>query len=943
MAVSLILIGIMLLAVISNGVMSVEMDRSETNISFEKPKEKKAFNISLPAKCKITSLKFSITGYKYREYVEKKYSSFENFTYAENLNISGDRISLEKVDEKKELNLLSDYTKNLEMNDVIKLAKKDSYVFLKNVRINASNKGMYDPAICVDSSSRVHIVWDDMRDWNHNIYYSYSDGNTNFSKPIRVDDTGRKNYMQDSPDVACGVDGKIHIVWRDNRTGYSKIYYTYSISEGVFAKNIPISDNDAGTEALNPSLCVDKNGKVHVVWEDNRDGYFRIRYAYGGPYGFSKSIGVGEDTGKDQGKPTIATDDRGNIYVAWFDSRNGDFDIYCRKISNGVLKEEVRVDDSEDTNTFQGPPSIDVDSKGRIYIAWHDDRLGIFRIWYSYSDDGIIFYKNRAVDLSISAEHNQYSPEIFVDSNDRVHVVWYDSREGSRDIFHAYSNDRGKSFINVVRVSDDINHEQYGPVGCVDPNGYIHVAWWDDRTSSNFEIYYSKGIHPYIERGTWISEWYDLTLTPYLLKNISIIGKIPNETSVDIKACDEMMDDIVWKDLPITPNSKFLKIKIFMRGTSTQTPIIQGLRVEYVYFKERGEYISSPLNFNYTVEKVSLLTDYYGDISFYVFSNEGWKKINPGEKIEIFSKNIKWKCIFRGETHRTPYITSAIISANLISYPSYVSIKWNGRVIWSYDDIITEKINTPNLVNKVTASENISISVNTSSPGSLIISLIINYNLPPEIISRSPEDDIIMNENDEMIFTLIARDPDGDKLNIRWYLDDNIVSSGFSSYIYQPDYESHGRHTIKCVISDEFFVKEYSWNVTVNNVNRAPRIISTSPDKITSVKPLQKIIFSVDAYDPDDDKITYKFLVDGVNVNSNENELVWIFENPGIHTVKCIVSDGFESVNYTWHVEVEKNENTDKKDNILMYNILGVGMLAVAIALFIRILIKRRS
>ncbi len=45
-------------------------------------------------------------------------------------------------------------------------------------------------------------------------------------------------------------------------------------------------------------------------------------------------------------------------------------------------------------------------------------------------------------------------PVVHVDSNGRVHVIWMDDRSGSGAVYHAYSDDEGRSFSTDTRVSD---------------------------------------------------------------------------------------------------------------------------------------------------------------------------------------------------------------------------------------------------------------------------------------------------------------------------------------------------------------------------------------------------------------------------------------------------------------------------------------------------------
>ena len=84
----------------------------------------------------------------------------------------------------------------------------------------------------------------------------------------------------------------VHVVWDDDRDGNWETYYKRSTDGGTsWSSDLRLSTND-GADSYNPSMAVSGN-RVHVVWNDFRDGNAEIYYKRN-PTG---NIGVEETAG----------------------------------------------------------------------------------------------------------------------------------------------------------------------------------------------------------------------------------------------------------------------------------------------------------------------------------------------------------------------------------------------------------------------------------------------------------------------------------------------------------------------------------------------------------------------------------------------------------------------------------------------------------------------
>ncbi len=173
---------------------------------------------------------------------------------------------------------------------------------------------------------------------------------------------------------------------------------------------------------------------------------------------------------------------------------------------------------------------------------------------------------------------------------------------------------------------------------------------------------------------------------------------------------------------------------------------------------------------------------------------------------------------------------------------------------------------------------------------------VINVNLPPEIKSFEPANEVVLtNETTSVRFAISAYDTDGNAgLQYAWFLDGNMLAeeSG-SSYIYlsEPDYKSNGTHTISVRVTDaEGESATKAWTVYVINVNRAPVASFDSAPKGSIFDKGSVLTLTSHASDPDGDELTFAWFLDGRQVSSGTTASLELSEK-GTHEIMLIVTD----------------------------------------------------
>ncbi len=269
----------------------------------------------------------------------------------------------------------------------------DGFTFSDAVEVSAGVNGTFKiaPSVCAPAPGKVHVAYSSPDGQEGRIFLATSsDGGGTFSS-VRVDDAA--GSFRTNPDLAVAVDGSIHVVWQDERDGDSDVYFSGSIDGGqTFSSDVRVND-DVGTANQDlPSIAVGAGGNIYIVWRDWRNGNSDIFFSKSTDGGSTFGDGILNDNDVEvddfpfnamHDYPVVAVDAAENIYVAWRDTRNGfsDQDIYFTQSEDGGLTfgdglkndNDLKVnDDLEDTD--QVIPAMALTPDGSVCIVWYDNR-----------------------------------------------------------------------------------------------------------------------------------------------------------------------------------------------------------------------------------------------------------------------------------------------------------------------------------------------------------------------------------------------------------------------------------------------------------------------------------------------------------------------------------------------------------------------------------------
>lgn len=192
--------------------------------------------------------------------------------------------------------------------------------------------------------SITHVIWADKRTGDWLVYSSRSVNGSSFSGDILV---SSGLFPARHPSIAVGTDRSVHAAWQEKIAfgGQGPVYHTYygrsDPGANLFPASHRASDNlSASLEPANPAVAVDQNEIAHVVFEtfSYRDGGFIRHDSFsGGAFDSDVSVTDGVKPMSKRCTPSVAIDEEGVIHVVWLDQRDGPWEIfYARSIDGGV-------------------------------------------------------------------------------------------------------------------------------------------------------------------------------------------------------------------------------------------------------------------------------------------------------------------------------------------------------------------------------------------------------------------------------------------------------------------------------------------------------------------------------------------------------------------------------------------------------------------------------
>ncbi|MBL0006227.1 MAG: T9SS type A sorting domain-containing protein [Saprospiraceae bacterium] len=275
-------------------------------------------------------------------------------------------------------------------------------------------------------NNQIHIVWMDRRDGNNELYYKRSTNNGNtWSDDVRLTNDGA---ISEYPSMALEFQ-TLHLVWNDSRNGNHEIYYKRSINGGLsWTADTRITNNTG--DSYKPSVAV-SDTLVHVLWEDLRNSTSEIFYKTSQNNGNSWSNDMKlSNSASDCYAPCISAN--GTIaFATWDDNRTANSQVYGRRTIDGgsTWKPEINYANTAG-EAYSAYHSFSGTYLSMVYnVSFNDDP----DIYGRYSTDaGVNWAGFGGLSNNFSADEN---PFVAI-AGATAHVIWQDDYEDNLQIYY---------------------------------------------------------------------------------------------------------------------------------------------------------------------------------------------------------------------------------------------------------------------------------------------------------------------------------------------------------------------------------------------------------------------------------------------------------------------------------------------------------------------------
>lgn len=286
-----------------------------------------------------------------------------------------------------------------------------------------------------------------------------------------LESAGRKNIAASGDAVA--------IAWEDDRSGEPRTYVGVKSGDGAFREH-PLSQR----EAYEPAIVALTDGRFLCAWEEGDAVWMRVVG--------SDSLGTPVRIGR--GAQVSLGAHAGNIYAVWREPRTRGHTISIAALAMSANAPRAARAQALAATGDQLYPSVAVNARGAVVVAWEDRRAGHTRIFYTFKRVGARFAAARPLNQTVrgSAVFGKGSGAARVAlttyGTAGFAAAWLDKRDfrSGYDVYAARDAQGRGVFAANEKVQDEFgaNISQWHAAIAGTPQGNLVIAWDDDRDES---------------------------------------------------------------------------------------------------------------------------------------------------------------------------------------------------------------------------------------------------------------------------------------------------------------------------------------------------------------------------------------------------------------------------------------------------------------------------
>lgn len=358
---------------------------------------------------------------------------------------------------------------------------------------------------CADNNDGAFFAWEDPRNGDFDVYVQHVDGN---GSPV-WDDNGIRLSMTTNDDFVMDVVA-------DDRGGCIVSWTTPGATEYVSAQRISAAGvklwNAAGVAVstgtdigYNAQMASDGyggivacwlDGRYHPTWNDFKDIYAQRIDSLGNMCWADTGVALLKlGSAPWYAFPELVSNGTGRFFVAWYDWRSTDFDIYAQCLSlagevlwtaNGAVVCSRQFEQTD--------PRIVANNVNGLFCAWRDNYTSIYAQRLDANGNGL--WQSGGVVVASGA--NEVIPSNAVGTSNGLYGVVYGESDYTDVLVKAQALDNagnlkwsagGEPISTVISPKYEIS-------AIADTCGGVIAVWEDDRNGSYAYDIYAQRVDP---------------------------------------------------------------------------------------------------------------------------------------------------------------------------------------------------------------------------------------------------------------------------------------------------------------------------------------------------------------------------------------------------------------------------------------------------------------
>jgi hypothetical protein len=316
------------------------------------------------------------------------------------------------------------------------------------------------------TSEKANTHTDDLEDW---------------SEPVNISRT--QDRCKD-PKVTVDELGIVHAVWAQKSHKRYDIFYSKTNSDEKWQSPENLSGGEAIKTGDGPWLEIqtDINRIPNVVYIAKMDADYEIimqrflsnEWTF---FNFSKSPTTGSTY------PSLVIDpNKNDYYVFWSDEIGGGYSTFTRYLLGGIGEDWLSGGVLPTHKNHSYAPQADIDTNGKIYLVYNR-RIPGCRVFFTESEDATKWrtWMTPPFEVSSGDIGLYYAfPEIAVDWDGNVYIVWMQKKGEKIDVFFRKKTNAGWQGDGENLSNSSANSEN-PVIGLDKATGYVYVAWEEGK------------------------------------------------------------------------------------------------------------------------------------------------------------------------------------------------------------------------------------------------------------------------------------------------------------------------------------------------------------------------------------------------------------------------------------------------------------------------------